>query len=721
MQSTTNSSKKRLKIALLFIMLIIIALIGRLLYLQLYKAEEYKKGALEQWTKSIDIKSKRGIIFDRKGKKLAVSMSSYTVWATPADVVFEKAKDTARSLAEILEMDEEIVYEQITKKQKDVKIKQWITNEQASEIRALRLGGIYVVEDNKRFYPYGTLASHIIGFTNIDNDGLEGIEKVYDKYLTGVPGKWIKTTDAANRQLPYDGEKIYDAEDGTSVVLTIDETIQHFAEKAAQQALLENKAKNISIVIMDPKTGEILAMTSKPDFDPNTPREPLDEDTKKQWEDLPTDKLTEKWFDMWRNFAVSDIYEPGSTFKIITAAAAIEENSSQPDSHFYCNGFVRDIPGGPLRCSRWYNPHGPQTFTQGMNNSCNVVFVNVARKLGKEKLYEYVKSFGFGEKTNIDLLGEQSGIIPRNTDVIKEIDLATMSYGHGIAVTPIQLVNALSAISNGGNLMKPRLVRELRDQEGKIIETFKPEIIRKVISEETSNTMLKMMETVVSEGSGTRSIIPGYRIGGKTGTAQKVIDRRYAPNVYIGSFVAVAPIEDPKIAMLVVVDEPSAGQHYGGTVAAPVAKVILEDIFNYLEIPPDLDDANKIQEHVIVPDIRNKAIEEVGRTLTDLGLKYTTEYLELTSDSKVLDQFPLPGIQVVKGSIIDLYFEIRPETITMPDLMGKTKEEAIKILDDLNIKYNLNGTGKVTNQIPQANEKINLEEVVTIDFQDTNR
>ena len=382
------------------------------------------------------------------------------------------------------------------------KIKQWITKEEAKKLRNLRLSGIEIVEDNKRFYPYEDFASHILGFTDIDGYGLYGIEKTYDRYLSGTPGRWVKTEDARGRQMPYDGERVYDAEDGLNVVLTIDEVIQHFAEKAAMESLITTKAKNVSIIVMDPKTGDILAMTTLPQYNPNNPREPLDEKEKEKWKELPEEELQKKWYDMWRNFAINDAYEPGSTFKTIVAAAALEENVANMDSHFYCNGFIRDIPGGVLKCSRWYNPHGAQTLKEGMENSCNVVFVNLGRSLGKEKLYKYIKAFGFGEKTGIELTGEQGGIIPPNTDVIKEINLATMSYGHGIAVTPIQLINAFSAIANGGNLMKPRLVSKLIDNEGNVVIENKPEVIRQVISKTTSDMMLEMMESVVTKELG---------------------------------------------------------------------------------------------------------------------------------------------------------------------------------------------------------------------------
>lgn len=716
MNTPIKSSKTRLKVALAVAVILVTALTIRLGYLQIYKGDELKKGALEQWTKSIDIKPKRGIIYDRKGSRLAVSVNAFTVWAYPADI--KNPEQTALTIAQVLDMDVDLIYEKITKNQSAEKIKQWITMEEANELRQERLSGISVVDDNKRYYPNGNFASHILGFTNIDNVGLTGIERIYNNNLTGVPGKWLKMTDAANRQLPYDGEKIHESTDGTSLVLTIDETIQHFAEKAAEQALLDSNAKNVSIIIMEPKTGDVLSMVSKPDFDLNNPREPLNEELKAEWADLPMDKLQDKWNELWRNFNVNDIYEPGSTFKLITAAAALEENTASLNHRYFCSGTVK-VSGRTLKCARWYNPHGSQTFREAMNNSCNVAFVNIGSDLGRERFYDYIKAFGFGEKTDVDLLGEERGIIPSSSDVIKEINLATMSYGHGIAMTPLQLTNAVSAISNGGYLMKPRLVKELIDFEGNIVTTFQPEVKKQVISKETSDTMLSLMETVVSEGSGSRAKVAGYRVGGKTGTAQKIIDGRYAQGKYIASFIGVAPIEDPQIVILVTVDEP-VGTYYGGSVAAPIAQSILEEIFNYLEIPPQYteDELEGNIAKVEVPDIRNMMIGEAGKTLTDLGLRYTTEYLELTNNSTVIEQFPSPGVEVQKGSIIDLYLDNKPSNVViMPYLKDMSKEEVIKTLNDMNLEYTLNGDGIVIEQNPLPGEEITSNTKVLVEFE----
>ena len=718
MQTPNKSTKNRLRFVLGVIILVVLSLGIRLSYLQVYNNEELKKGALEQWTKGIDIKSDRGIIFDRKGKKLAISMTAYTLWATPADI--KNPEETAKAVANVLKIDEEELLTKLTKDVSTEKIKQWISRDEALELRQLGIRGLTIVDDSKRYYPYGNFASYILGFTDIDNNGLDGVEKTYDKYLTGIPGKWVKTTDAANRQMPYDGEKIYDPKDGLSVVLTIDETIQHFAEKAANQALLDNKAKNVSIIVMEPFSGDILAMANKPDYNPNEPRVPLNEEMKEEWESLPIDQLQSKWYEMWRNFAISDIYEPGSTFKVVTAAAVLEEARANLNSHYYCNGFVRDIKGVELKCASWYDPHGDQTFAEAIANSCNVAFVNMGRQLGKEKMYEYIKAFGYGELTGIDLLGEQRGIIPSGTNVIKEVNLATMSYGHGIAVTPLQMINTFSTIANGGNLMKPRLVKELIDYEGNIVESYPPEVKKVVLSNQTSDTMLNLLEGVVKDGTGRKAYIPGYRVGGKTGTALKIIDGKYAPGKYIASFGAIAPVDDPKIAVLVIIDEPS-GIYYGGTIAGPVMKSVIEDTLNYLEVPQVFTDEEReiIEDKVLVPEVRNKKINEAGKMLSELGLRYTTEYEEITTESIILDQFPLPNTEVISGSIVDLYLNIKPSFMTMPDLIGKSKDEVITILDELNLQYTLKGSGKVLGQTPGAGEEITGDKDIIVEFSNT--
>ncbi len=717
LKSTNKQVKNRLKVTLGISFILVVILIFNLVKIQIVRNHELKKGALEQWTKSIAIRPKRGIIYDRRGKKLAVSVNASTVWAT-TDYIDEKdARTTAKSLSDILEIDEEEIYQKLIKEKSNEKIKQWISRDQSNSIKSLNLNGISIVDDNKRLYPNGNFASYVLGFTDIDNDGLDGIEYIYNDYLTGVPGRWMKMTDGSNRQLPYDGEKIHNPKDGSSLVLTIDETIQHFAEKAAERAMIDTKAEGVSVIMMEVDTGEVLAMVNKPDFDPNNPREPMDKNLKKQWDKLSPDDLQNKWYDLWRNASVSDVYEPGSTFKIITAAAALEEKKTSLDSQYYCKGTI-NVQGRILKCANWYDPHKDQDLRKAMNNSCNVAFVNIGKDLGKVDLYKYIKAFGFGEKTGIDLLGEQVGIIPNSAEGIKEIKLATLSYGHGIAVTPIQLVTAISAIANGGDLLEPKILKQVLNSDGDIIEEFKTETVRKVISKETSDTMLSLLESVVSDGSGSKAYIPGYRIGGKTGTAEKTEGPIYKKGAYIGSFVAVAPIDNPKIAMLVIVDEPK-GTFYGGSVAAPVAKSIFEDTFKYLEIPPKFtkEEEKSLEEMIEVPDVRNLKIDEAGKILTDAGLKHITEYPELTNDSIIIDQVPLPGVKIKKGTIVDLFIDFKPnEQISIPDLKGKNKEEVKKILDKLGLKYDFLGKGKVVKQSLKAGDKVAMGTKLAVEF-----
>lgn len=656
MHKTSNSSRNRLKFALIIVTLIVFFLSYRLVKVQVINGEEYKKGALLQWTKNIDIKSERGIIYDRNGRKLAINITSFTLWATPSDV--KNKEETAIALSAIIEMRSEDLVEMISRDTNVVKIQQYVTREQAEEIRKLGIRGISIVDDNKRYYPFGNFASYILGFTDIDNNGLYGVERIYESDLTGLPGVWVKATDRDNRQLPFDTEKIYEAKHGNALKLTIDETIQHFAEQASEEALINNKAKSVSIIVMNPKTGEILALANKPDYDPNNPRINLDEEINEEWKQLDQELREEKWFEMWRNYAINDIYEPGSTFKIVTAAASLEEASANLNTHYFCNGFVRDIKGHVLRCASWYKPHGDQDFAEAFSNSCNPAFVDMARGLGRTKMYEYIKAFGFGEKTGIDLPGEQRGIIPYSVDSIKEINLATLSYGHGIAVTPIQMINAISVIANGGNLMTPYMVDSIIDQDENIIKKFEPIKKRQVISENTSNEIMKMLEKTVTEGTGRKAYVPGYRVGGKTGTAQKIINGVYVDQKYISSFGGVAPVDDPKIALLVIVDEPT-GIYYGGTVAGPYARFVIENTLQYLEVEKVYTEEEKelIEESVPVPNVIGIKISQAGQILSEAGFKYTTQYDEFTQDTLVIDQLPKGEEPIQKGSIIDLYLE----------------------------------------------------------------
>lgn len=649
---------------LFIVCFILFGLIFRIGWIQIVDGERYRQLAHIQQTRDIPIPAKRGVIFDRKGKELAISASTSTVWARPAEIqrsekASQKVDEISKELAAILEKDENEIKEKLTKKNVGlIKIEKWIDKEKADAIRQAKMEGIWIAEDNRRYYPFGAFAAHILGHTAVDNRGLVGIELEYDKYLSGLPGRWIKSTDVAGRQLPYGVEKYYKPENGLNVVLTIDEVIQHFTEKALDSALAQTQAKKVIAIVMDPKTGDILAMATKPDFDPNNPRVPTNEEKKREFENLESKDQQKLWNEMWRNPMISDTYEPGSTFKLITSAAGLEEGVVEPNSPFYCSGHIT-VAGQKIKCWRYYNPHGAQTFTVGVQNSCNPVFIEIGQRLGVDNYYKYIEAFGFTKPTGVDLPGEGNAIV-QNKERVGPVELATISFGHGISVTPLQLVNAIAAIGNDGKLMKPRIVKELVDDEGNVIHRYEPRMVRQAVSEKTARELRLIMESVVTDGSGKNAYIPGYRIGGKTGTADKIENGRYVSGKVYSSFVALAPVDDPRLAVLVVVDEPQ-GVRFGSQTAAPAVHDILKDSLRYLDIEPQYNEKEAKQhakEDIVVPEVRNMTLKNAAKTLADRGLQYDTEPTTVDDpETTIVDQFPKPGAKVPEKSIIILYLK----------------------------------------------------------------
>ena len=691
-KSTTNlQNKRRMLFFLVCFFLVTIALVVRLGYIQLIKGEEYRKQAMENWSRDITISAKRGTIYDAKGKKLAVSVNSSTVTCFPADVkksvksaidnndneedssltkILKKLnktmfteetaadsipvntktpEETAQILSEILEMDYEEVLKKITSDFNYVVLKKWINDEQAQKIREQELSGINIIEDNKRVYPYGNFAPYVLGFTNIDQNGLYGVEATYNDYLTGIPGRTVVNTDAYGRELPFGYNEYYESQDGLGVVLAIDEVIQHYAESAAQKVMTDYNAKRATILVMDPNTGDVLAMASKPDYDPNDPKMPIDENIRAEWETLPDKELQNAWFDMWRNPAVNDIYEPGSTFKLITTATALEENAASLNSTYFCDGFVRQIKGENIRCWRYYRPHGQQTLSEAIQNSCNDALAQIGLDIGKEAFYKYLKAFGFEEQSGIMLNGEALGLV-KEPENMKDVDVVTQAFGQGIAITPIQLITAVSAISNGGNLMEPRIVKQLIDEDGNIIRNFDTVIRRKVISNETSKIMLQIMKDSAEAGT-KQAYRAGYRIGGKSGTAQKVIDGRYIDGKFISSFIGVAPVDNPRAVVMVMVDEPDKNiGYYGSIVAGPVAADLLENILKYYDVEPVYTEeelGHVEQQMVTVPNLLGLTIAEATDMLIKTGLESNIT-IEVDAEKVVKSQFPKAGEEVVR-------------------------------------------------------------------------
>ncbi len=654
----TNKNRKRIIVIFFLVSFLFCVLIFRVGWIQIVAGEKYTTMAIETQTRDIPITAKRGIIYDRNKKELAISASTNRIWVNPNNIDKKKIDESATTLAAILGLEKEEVKEKLGKTKVNlVQIAKYVEKSQADAVRAAGIKGIAIDEVPKRYYPFGNFAAYILGSTTDDNNGLSGVELKYNKYLTGTNGRWIRSADVVGRQLAYGTEKYFQAENGLNAVLTIDETIQHFMEKALREALVETNAKRVMALAMDPKTGNILAMASVPDFDPNHPRVPLDPKVAASLEGMDNDQKQDLWNKMWRNPLVSDTYEPGSTFKLLTTAIALEENVTNATDTFNCTG-TYEVAGITLKCWRYPRNHGHQTLVEGVANSCNPVFIQLGQRVGTDKFFKYLKEFGILDKTGVDFPGEAFPQIQARS-VVGPVELATMSYGQGIAVTPIQLLSAICSIGNEGKLMKPKLVSEFLDDNGNIVEKYDPVEVRQIISKKTATDMLHIMEGAVANGSGKLAAVPGYRIGGKTGTADKAVNGKYGSGV-CASFVGIAPIDDPQIALLLVVDEPQ-GVHFGSQTAAPPAGRILAETLRYLNIKPTqptVTEDSPAEKMLDMPNVAGMNYYEAGEILEEMGLlqKVMPEPAR-TDDFKIIDQYPKAGEKIKAGNTVYIYSE----------------------------------------------------------------
>ncbi len=658
LKPATNLHKRRLIIAFGIICTIAALLAFRVGWIQIVRGSEYSEMAIEQQTSDVPITAKRGVIYDRNKKELAISAVTYTIWVRPASIKnsSEKAEevetttnDVAMKLSEILEMDVGEVKELITQNKLLVKVAKYVDKDVAEKIRDAKLTGIEIAEDVKRYYPLGAFLSHVLGSTTDDNQGLSGLELKYNQYLSGINGRWIKNKDIKGRSLAYGVEKYYQAEDGLSLVLTIDEVIQHYVEKALSTVQADTQAKRVMCIVMEPKTGDVLAMAVTPDFDPNDPRTPLDPQEAAAVEAMDNTQKQEYWNQMWRNPLISDTYEPGSTFKLLTTALALDNGVTSLADTFTCTRTYQ-VAGVTLHCWKPQG-HGHETLAQAVQNSCNPVFVSLAQRVGMDKYYEGLEQFGLMEKTGIDFPGEGNNILQKK-ETAGPVGLATMSYGQGIAVTPISLVTAISAIGNEGKLMQPRLVKALVDSDGNTVQEFEPKVVRQVISKQTASEMCDIMESVVSEGGGGTAKVAGYRVGGKTGTANKPKAGGYSEDTY-SSFIGLAPMDDPQVAILLIVDTPK-GVKFGSQTAAPGVKMILEDTLRYLNIQPTYTDEEKAameNRMVNVPDLTGQSTDNAIGILGGKNLKASVQGI----GSIVVDQYPKPGERMETNSTVTLY------------------------------------------------------------------
>lgn len=648
------------------------------------------------------------------------------------------------------------------KKSSDMSDEEWavvLQMRKTAKAEAAKFKGLYYEEDSKRYYSYN-IAPHVLGFTDNDNKGREGIEVKFDSELTGRAGSIVSAKSASGATMDFEYEERNASSKGADVILTIDETIQHFLEKHLENAVKEYQLKEGAAgIIMNPKTGEILAMSTKPDFDNNDPYniEGYTEFVKQYDSDLPQlkstptstptasadangDKDSQKneksestsssrdyesdevkqavRYRMWRNKAISDTYEPGSTFKILTAAMALEENVVNLNSPFYCSGSLK-VGDRTIGCHKRAG-HGSETFLQGVQNSCNPVFMELGLRLGGEKFMEYFKAFGLTEKTGINLIGESGSVF--YTKKMGDVDVATSAFGQGNSVTPIQLITAISSVINGGELMKPQIVKEIRDKNG-IIKSFEPEVRNRVISKETSDTMREILESVVGSPSGTgkNAYIKGYRIGGKTGTSEKGRNN----SKRIASFVGFAPADDPEIICLVMLDEPQTAVKYGGTIAAPLVGSIIEETLGYLGVERQFTEEELAQMNITVPELRGMKVDEAKTALTNIKMTAKVQ----GDGEEVVDQLPKPGSAITENSTVILYTTAveTEDTVTVPDVTGMSISGARNTLKNAGLNFEIIGAGYnssteqayAAKQSIAAGEKVAPATVIGVEFRHT--
>lgn len=708
--------RKRMYIILSVLALVFFILVLRLSYIMIFKSDEYSAKAIEQWTSEIKISARRGKILDTNGVELAVSANVYRVdFDLNAIRTYlqrkyndaQKYTAISKQIADAVGISEDDVLKKLRYKLPSganagsATLIRRIEKDPADKVKALNISGVMVSADTKRYYPNNNFLSQVIGTTNVDGVGLGGIELQYNNALSGVAGMRIAELDAKrNSELPYAISKFTAPVDGKDVTLTIDEKMQEFAEKAATIAMTNNKAKGASVMIMNVKNGEILAMANKPDFNPNNPY-----DGAENFEGATSGDKIQK---MWRNHLVSDSFECGSIFKVITASAGVEEGVADVGEKYTCGG-ATNVLGTTIHCWKT-SGHGTQAFPEILQNSCNVGFIELGKKIGKEKLNEYIKKFGFGKVSGVDLPGEAKGIV-KKTEAISDVDLATISFGQTDTVNPVQYMAAFSAVGNNGTWIQPHIMKEIShvDENGKRVvdKEFQP-TTKQVISADTAKRVRSALELVVTKGSAKQAQVEGYRIGGKTGTAQKVnpaTGRYYDDKRYISSFAAMAPIDDPQIAIFITIDEPSAGAYYAGVICTPIGHILFTDIFNYMGSKINHEDTASLAKSIVIPDVRGQKVEDGKRALKALNLD-----VEISGEGEyITDIKPLPGCTVKEGTKINVALGSASnynKDVTVPDIIGYTKPQVEQVFKDIGLESEFQGDGVVESSSIKPGETV---------------
>ena len=730
-KNNKKSRTKKLSITMAIAFLLLLLLIFRLFWIEIVQGAEYKEIAYKQQTINRIISPKRGTIYDSTGKTLAMSSRVDTVTINPGKVRYSSDKKVdsdflAKGLADIFELEYDEVLEKVNsessvqtiarkvEQDKITQLKDWMNQNKIS-------AGINIDEDYKRSYPYGSFASSILGFCGTDSQGLWGLENSLDDLLTGTPGKIMTSANVAGQEIPDDNRQYIAAENGNDIVLSIDYQIQSAAEKYLKQAVIENGCANGgNVVIMNPETGDIYAMANYPDYDLNSPYSP-NEWLANGWDELTSEEKTNKLYEMWRNKAASATYEPGSTFKLITSAIALEEGLADPYTlnQFDCQGTYY-VDGVPISCWSRY-PHYGSSLRQALARSCNPAFMQLGLKIGATRFFKYARAFGLLESTHSGLYGESNSVM-HNENEIRKVELATMSFGQRFTITPLQLVTAISAIVNDGILVKPRIVKQVINTNTGVVTNIDPVEVRQVISKDTSEKMCEMLRYVVTDGTGGNADVEGYSIGGKSGTSEPKYTSK--SDGYIASFVGVVPTTDVKAVVLVTLYKPTGYRHQGGEIAAPVVHQIFTDILPVLGISSnntEIEQSTSSDTSALVSDVRNKTISEAEKILRNAGFNVVSSISVDKESTLVSDQVPKPGARLLNNSAIFLYSgdDTVRVSVSVPDLKGMSAAQAINSVrsKDLNIVFDGSGS-QVISQDYLAGTQVEKGTIITVTMKD---
>ncbi len=737
MNKPTSLMKRRMFNFLgFFILLMVVIIIINIATVSIVDNQKYQKLADKQQFQSIEINANRGTIYDSQGQILAQSATVYNIFIDPVMLERDiKGKDKKvdnnkkdfiiDNLSKILDVEKEYVKKRADKSSRyeivSRKVDKLTSDKVMDFARKNKLSCIGSNPDTKRFYPQNELAASVIGFTGFEGHGQYGIEYQYDEYLSGVNGKIISAKDAMGQQMPYRYEQSFEAKNGNNLVLNIDSSIQLLVEKELKKTVSSYNAENRACaIVMNPKTGQILAMATESGFDINNPAYIADKEEREYLETLSGEELKKEKAKIrekqWKNKAITELYVPGSVFKVVTGASALEEKLINKDTTFTCTGHT-EVAGQGFNCWK-HAGHGTQNFVQAMTNSCNPAFINIGQRLGVKKFSEYFNAFGLTGATGIDLPGEATSIY-HPVEAMTKIDLASSSFGQSHKITPIEMITAYAAAVNGGNLVTPYVVDKIVDKNGNVVKQFEPKIRRQVVSEETSKTMREILESVVNNKGGTNAYVKGFRIGGKSGTSQKIDEYGEAGKaIYVGSYVGFAPANDPEVIMLCMVDEPTGGAYYGGTVAAPVVANVFEEILPYLGHFKQYTEDEVKKLGVAVPNVVNRDLEKAKTTIEALQLKVDI----IGQGKKVVKQIPSASSMLQKGGKVLLYTEdVNSSLVTVPNVKGKTLQEANIAITNAGLNFMPTGgaannpKSKATNQ-SMLGKKVPVGTIIQVEF-----